>query len=150
MEGDGEKAVAGGLHTDGCVTKSCDGLELVVSGHPCPVVQVDDVQGRGIVAVAVTGVEEGEGGLVGVVGEEEVPGGGGAAPSAADSAAAEEGFWWEADEDLPDEDLLRETTAQVRRPGLRHGSRPEAREWWWSMDPSPARGDVVGDFDLWM
>jgi hypothetical protein len=77
-------------------------------------------------AVFIAG-DDGEIGLAAVVGQEEVTGGGGASPGAADGAAAKEGFWGEANEDLPDDDLLREAAAERRRSsfscGLRHGRR---------------------------
>ena len=61
------------------------------------------------------------------MGEEEVAGGGGAAPDAADGAAAEEGFGGQADEDLPDGDVIGEAREERRRCccacGLRHGRR---------------------------
>jgi hypothetical protein len=53
------------------------------------VVEADD--GCGVSAFA--GVEEKDGGLSAVVGEEEIAGGGGAAPVPADGPAAEDGFW---------------------------------------------------------
>lgn len=59
--------------------------------------------------------ENGEGRLVAVVGKEKLAGGGDPEPTAADGAATEEGIWREADEYLPNEDLLRET-AERRRP----------------------------------
>ena len=59
-----------------------------------------------------------------MVGEEEAASGGGAAPGAADGAAAEEGFGGQADEDLPDHDLIREAREERRRScGLHHGRR---------------------------
>ena len=121
----------------GVVCKSSDGPELVDGDDPCPVVQGEEVQGRVVVAV-----EEGDGGLAGVVGEEEAAGGGGAAPRGADGAAAEDAFGRQADEDLPDGDVVREAWEERRSScscGLRHGRRRRAldpfreqskEEWW--------------------
>jgi hypothetical protein len=123
-----DQAVAGGLHIRELVggAKSGDGMELVGGSDPCTVVQRHDVQVPAAVVGAVALEEEGQRGLAAVVGEEEFTGGGGAAPSAADGAAAEEGLVGKAEEDLPDEDLIRETGVERRRScscGLRHGRR---------------------------
>ena len=75
----------------------------------------EDVLAVFAVALFVVAVEEGEAGLAGVVGEEEVAGGGGAAPGGADGAAAEDGFRGQADEDLPDDDLVRDAAVERRR-----------------------------------
>ena len=60
-----------------------------------------------------------------MVGEEEVAGGGYAAPGTADGAAAEEGFGGQAEEDLPDGDLVWDSREEWCRScctrGLRHG-----------------------------
>jgi hypothetical protein len=119
-----EETVARGHETTGLV-KPSDGLELGVGG---PVIQGKEfiVAGRGVVILESGDgftADNGEGRLAAMVGEEEVVGGGGAAPSAADRAATEEGFWGEADEDLPDDDLLREAAAGRRRSCVRHGRR---------------------------
>lgn len=51
------------------------------------------VEGDDVCSVsAFVGVEEKDGRLSAVVGEEEIAGGGGAAPAVADGAAAEDGF----------------------------------------------------------
>jgi hypothetical protein len=87
------------------VVKTDDGLELVVGGSV--------IEGEEVFAVS-SGVSEfgedddGEGWLTIVVGMEEIEGGGGAAPGTANSAAAEEGFRGKTDEDLPDDNLLRD------------------------------------------
>jgi hypothetical protein len=124
-------------------TQPGDGMELVGGGDPSPVVQGYDVYGRAKVVL----VQEWESGLVAVVGEEEVAGGGGVAPSAADGAAAEEGLGGQADEYLPDGDLIGEAAVERRRScscGLRHGRRlgdlswEEQSEW---LLPATASGD---------
>jgi hypothetical protein len=99
-------------------------MELAGGGDPCSVVQGYDVYGRAGVVL----VQEWESGLVAVVGEEEVAGGGSVAPGAADGAAAEEGLGGQADEYLPDGDLIGEAAVERRRScscGLRHGRRLE-------------------------
>ena len=108
-----EEAVAGGLrmHVAIAGAKSRDGLELV----RCSVVEGDDVYGTAGVAGAVVAVDEGEAGLARVVGEEEVEGEGGVAPGGADGAAAEDSFGGQADEDLPDDDLVRDAAVERRR-----------------------------------
>ena len=117
--GDEEEAVAAELQTEG-PAKPGDGVELGVGGGGGPVVEGEEV------TVPVVG-GDGECGLACVVGQEEATGGGGAAPGAADGAAAEEGFGGQADEDLPDEDLIREAGVERRglfcARGLRHGRR---------------------------
>lgn len=65
-----------------------------------------------------------------VVCEEKFSGGGDAAPGAADSPATKEGFGGQANEDLPDEDLLQEASCPC---GLAHGRRLRA------LDPSDER-----------
>jgi hypothetical protein len=90
-------------------------MELVGGGDPRTVVQGYDVYGRDDATVGVGLVEEWESGLAVVVGEEEVAGGGGAAPRAANGAAAEEGFGGQTDEDLPDDDLIREVAMERHR-----------------------------------
>jgi hypothetical protein len=117
--GEDEEAVATGLrfHVDVGVagTKSSNGMELVGGGDPRPVVQGYDVYGRDDATVGVGLVEEWESGLAVVVGEEEVAGGGGAAPGVANGAAAEEEFGGQTDEDLPDDDLIREAAMERHR-----------------------------------
>jgi hypothetical protein len=112
--GEDEEAIAGGLQIEGGV-KPGDWLELAAGG---PVVEGEEIFIAGA-SVLGSGDEftrdDGEGGLVGVVSQEEAAGGDGAAPSAADGAAAEERLRGEADEDLPDGDLLREAAAGWRR-----------------------------------
>jgi hypothetical protein len=120
-----EKTVAGGPRTIGLV-KPSNGLELGVGG---PVIEGKEfvVAGRGVVILESGDgftPDNGEGRLAAMVGEEEVAGGGGAAPSAADRAATEKGFCREADEDLPDDNLLREAAAGRRRFCHCHGRRP--------------------------
>ena len=109
VEGDDDEAIARGLPIpadDVLAAKSRDGLELVGGGEPCPVVEGNDAYGlAGLVE------EEGQRGLAAVVGEEEAAGGGGAA----DGTAAEEAFGGQADEDLPDRDLVWEATVETRR-----------------------------------
>jgi hypothetical protein len=112
--GEEEETIAGSRQIEGLV-KPGDGVEL--GG---PVVEGEDVMG-------CIAVENREDGLVGVMGEEEAAGGGGAAPRAADGAGAEEGFGVEADEDLPEDDLIWEAVEERRRCCcrglLRHGRR---------------------------
>jgi hypothetical protein len=87
------------------VVKTDDGLELVVGGSV--------IEGEEVFVVS-SGVSEfgedddGEGWLAIVVGMEEIEGGRGATPGTANGAAAEEGFWGKTDEDLPDDNLLRD------------------------------------------
>lgn len=85
------------------------------------VVEGNDVLGAD--GAAFITVEEVEGGLAGVMGQEEVVGGGHVAPGKADGAAAEEVLGGQANEDLPDDDLLREATKGCCHCGLRHGHR---------------------------
>jgi hypothetical protein len=103
--GEDEEAIAGGLQIEGGV-KPGDWLELAAGGSV--------IEGEEVFIDEFTR-DDGEGGLVGVVSQEEAAGGDGAAPRAADGAAAEERLWGEADEDLPDGDLLREAAAGWRR-----------------------------------
>jgi hypothetical protein len=98
------------------VVKTDDGLELVVGGSV--------IEGEELFVVS-SGVSEfgedddGEGWLAIVVGMEEIEGGGGAAPGTANGAAAEEGFRGKTDEDLPDDNLLREVDElHDRRQGI--------------------------------
>ena len=120
--GEDEEAVAGGFQTEKLViVKPGDGLELGVGG---PVVEGEDVSVP--LAGLFVSADDGEGGLSAVVRQEEVAGGGGAAPRAADGAAAQEKFGGQADEDLPDDDLIGETGEERRRSwcyGVRHGRR---------------------------
>jgi hypothetical protein len=118
--GEDKEAVAGGFHTMELGTvKPGDMLDLGVGG---PVVNGENVS---VVPVGLlVSVYDGEGGLPAVVLQEEVAGGGDAAPGTADGAAAEERFWWEADEYLPDYDLIEEAGEERRRSccyGHRHG-----------------------------
>jgi hypothetical protein len=74
--------------------------------------------------------DEGEGGLVEVVFQEEVAGRGEAAPSAADSAATHDVLGGQAHQDLPAEDLLGKTEAcriWYYSREARHGCRPNAQ-----------------------
>jgi hypothetical protein len=121
IHGDNEEAVARGRQTERPV-KPGNGFELVVGG---PAVEGEDVSAEALVCA-----DDREGGLPAVVRQEEVAGGDGAAPCVAYGAAAEEGFWGEANEDLPDDDLLREAAAATNGSchcGLLHGSRPGFR-----------------------
>jgi hypothetical protein len=88
-------------------------LEL---GAGSPVIEGEDVLVAGAsVLGAGDARDDGKRALAGMVGEEEVAGAGDPAPGATDGAAAEEGLWGEADEDLPEGDLLREAAAGRRR-----------------------------------
>ena len=135
-EGENEEAVAGGLQIEAgsmievwSPLQSRDALEPVGGGDPCTVVEGDDVQGLAAVGDDAVGVLEGEGGLAGVVGQEEAAGGGGAAPRGANGAAAEDGFGGQPDENLPDGDLVREAGEEGSRTyGIRHDRRPG---WEW-------------------
>jgi hypothetical protein len=104
-----EEAVAGHVREQGGF-KSGDRLELGVSG---PVIESEDVLVANV--PKFRGGDEGEGGLTTVVGEEEGAGRGGLAPGATHRAAAEEGFGGLADEDLPDDYILREAAAGMPR-----------------------------------
>jgi hypothetical protein len=113
-----EQAVAGGLRVED-VVELCDGVEPVAVGGG-PRVEGEDIVALDTADPRVVAGENGKAGLVVVVGEEEIAGGGDAAPGAADGAAAEEGFSGEADEDLPDDDLVREAGEERRRISHRH------------------------------
>jgi hypothetical protein len=122
--GEKEQAVTGCLRIEGIV-KLGDGMELVVLGGG-PAVQGEDVVVVDAEDPRVVAGENRKAGLVGVVGEEEVAGAGDAAPGAADGAAAEERFWGQADEDLPEDDLVWEVAAAASRScpcGVSHGRR---------------------------
>jgi hypothetical protein len=100
--GEDDEAFTGGLRIEG-IFETNERLETGAGSSL--VIQGDEVFVAG--AVFVPGYD-GEAPLAGVVGLEEGARRGGVAPCAADSAAAEEGFRWEANEDLPDDHLLRE------------------------------------------
>jgi hypothetical protein len=91
-------------------------VELGISGGT--VVEDKDV-------TASVSAHDGEGGLAGVVDEEELAVGGGAVPGMADGATAEKGLGVEADKDFPEDDLIWEV-AEERRHSCRrrHGRRP--------------------------
>ena len=120
--------------------KSRDGLG---GGGPSLVVEGGDVCEEAAAVVEIVDVGEREGGLAGVVGEEEVAGGGGAAPGTADGTAAEEVFGGQADEDLPDGDLVREAAEERRRCGLRHGRWPGVHPGSRSICPGAKQKGVV-------
>lgn len=110
------------------MVKPDDGVEL--GGL---VVEEEDVL-LPVAADVLTVGEDGEGWLAGVVGEEEAAGGGGAAPAAADGAAAEDGLGVQADQDLPEDDGIREFAEERRRSCCcRHGRRL-------GLAPLPAEG----------
>jgi hypothetical protein len=120
-----EEAVARHLQEQGGF-KSGDRLELGVSG---PVIKSKDVL---VANVRIfRGGDEGEGGLTTVVGKEEGAGRGDLAPGAAHRAAAEEVFVGLADEDLPNDYILREAAAETPRSffprSLWHGGRRRRR-----------------------
>jgi hypothetical protein len=100
------KSVAGGPPIV-TVVKTDDGLELVVGGL---VIEGEElfVVSSGVFVSEFGEDDDGEGWLAIVVGMEEIEGGGGAAPGTANGAAAEEGFRGKTDEDLPDDNLLRD------------------------------------------
>ena len=134
-------AVAGGLlHAEDGAVEPGDGVE-----EPAPAVDGEDV------AVSAAG-EDGEGGLVAVVGEEEVAGGGEAAPCAAHQAAAEEGFGGKPYQDVPDDEDLREGDAgaerrreSCRRRRRRHGCRRRQ----WSVVSDEARDGLTAEIPFW-
>ena len=88
-----EEAIAGGLQVEDPI-KQGKGWSWVPGDHGL-VVEDDDIFAD-FLAVFLAG-DDGEVGLVAVVGQEEFTGGGDAQPG----AAAEEGCWGEADENLP-------------------------------------------------
>jgi hypothetical protein len=114
LDEEDEKAVAGGLWRESLV-KLGNGLELGVGGPM--------VQGVGVLVATAAGcsvsADDGEGGLSVVVRQEKIAGGGDTQPGAADGAAANEKFRGKKDEDLPDDDLLREVDElHDRRQGI--------------------------------
>ena len=78
---------------------------MELRGNNGPVVEGEDVKAVDAKDKLVSD-QNGEGGLEGVVRQEEAASGGDVAPGATDGAVAEEGFGVEADEDLPNDDLV--------------------------------------------
>jgi hypothetical protein len=115
--GEDDETFTGGLRIEE-IFEPDERLEGRASGGL--VIEGDEV----FVAGAEFGIgDDGEAPLAGVVGLEEGARRGGAAPGAADGAATEERFRREADEDLPDDHLLREAAVETRRSCRRGHSR---------------------------
>ena len=106
-----EESVAGGQQIV-TVIKLGDGFELAIGGWK--------IEGEEVFVVTYGAGDNGEGWLAIVVGKEEIGGGCGVAPGTANGAAAEEGCWGQTDEDLPDDNLLREASFPC---DLGHGRR---------------------------